>query len=220
MTLALLRSGYDYNLVAQVNRCREALSLSLIGKGSEQDLFAQINAMRLVLGLPLAGTGSPADLIKEINDLIAPINAFNAIAPSGGVEILFQTVHLSSSNILNLHTTPINLVSAQGVGTLILPLWLITQYNFGTVAYTISGLHEDAVLKFNGVTGAIDDQSFISIDGATASYMYLFQEMTFNDAAGLSGVNKAIVVAESATSAYISGNGTLDVMLYYAVLEV
>ncbi len=74
MVLSLLTSGYDYNLLAQLNRCRVALGLTEVGSGASLDLFDQINQLRYVLGLPLVGAGSSSDLIKEINDLIAPIN--------------------------------------------------------------------------------------------------------------------------------------------------
>ncbi len=92
MTLSLLTSGYEYNLLAQINRCRVALGLPEHGVGTSFNLFDQINQLRFILGLPLVGAGSPSDLIKEINDLIAPINAFG-----GGSGYHADAVHFDAA---------------------------------------------------------------------------------------------------------------------------
>ena len=48
-------------------------------------------------------------------------------------------VTLTSSQLLNLYTTPIVLVPASGSGTTIVPLFFLYQYVYGTTDYSLTG---------------------------------------------------------------------------------
>lgn len=67
-------------------------------------------------------------------------NATWQASGSGVVQSVTRT--LTSAEILALHTTPIELIPAQGANTTILPLSFIFNLNYGTTPYTVSGALE------------------------------------------------------------------------------
>jgi hypothetical protein len=143
-------------------------------------------------------------------------------AGGGGEEILSQGVTLSSADLLALHTTPITVVAAQGTGTAILPRWLTVKYNFGTTPYAIGGDRWDPELRFAGVgtltvDGIIAVTAFVFLDGTEESRAYL-DLLDFGNTNVLDCANKDVILAQG--SPYIDGDGSLDLTVWYQVLEI
>ena len=129
-------------------------------------------------------------------------------------EVITKTVKitLSSSQILNLFTTPVQLVPAVS-GKLLVPTFLHQKYTYNSTSYTTSGLFRLGIgttfgfVTFGGsITGADNSQALNNFAFA--------QSVT-----GLSYENLPIVVyATSANPA--SGNGSLDLYLTYLEIDI
>lgn len=118
---------------------------------------------------------------------------------------------LTSAEILNLFTTPIELVPAI-TGKLLVPQFLHQKYNHNTTAYTISGLFRlglgtisFAPINFTPVV--------TSADNAQGLTNFSINQST----SGLTYQNLPIVVGAT-TANPASGDGTLD--LYLTYLEI
>jgi hypothetical protein len=120
-------------------------------------------------------------------------------------------VTLTSAQLLNLFTTPIELVPAV-TGKLLVPQFLFQKYNHVSTAYTTSGLFRVGLGSINfGIAsfGAV----ITSADNAQGLNNFTYSQ----SASGLTYQNLPIVVGAT-TANPTGGNGTLD--LYLTYLEV
>lgn len=118
---------------------------------------------------------------------------------------------LTSAEILNLFTTPIELVPAIS-GKLLVPQFLFQKYNHNTTAYTTSGLFRLGLGTPNfGISafGAV----ITSADNSQGLNNFVYAQST----SGLIYQNLPIVVGATIANP-ASGDGTLD--LYLTYLEI
>jgi len=72
-----------------------------------------------------------------------------------------RRISLSSSQIQNIYSSPVELVPAPGSGKMIVPLKITYKYNFGTTAYTQSGLKGFSIGFQSNTDAAVQQQSGI-----------------------------------------------------------
>lgn len=126
--------------------------------------------------------------------------------------IIHARVTLSSAQILALATTPVQIVPAQGAGTIIELIGATVVYNFNTTAYAGGGNVGFAFAPNPAVR--LSSQAATVFTNASISTIAFFP--------GASGIptlssvtNQALVF--SAATAFTTGNGTADVDVWYTV---
>lgn len=75
------------------------------------------------------------------------------ISETGGPELLFTDVVLSTGELLALYTTPKSLVAAQGAGTVVEFVSALLNYDYNSIVYTI-GTAGDLQVKYTDGSGA------------------------------------------------------------------
>jgi len=118
---------------------------------------------------------------------------------------------LSSAELLDLFTTPITLIPAQGANRVIVPSELIYQYTYGGTAYS----SPSNFLKI--FSGTIGNNSMFSIPDnvfeGTASAIGV------ESPSGLSSANSALEI-QCPNANPTLGNGTLTITIYYRVISI
>jgi len=142
-------------------------------------------------------------------------------AGGGGVQIQTTTVTLTSAQILNLATTPITLIPAQGAGTIIQPIAGAVTYFYNTTPYT-PGSPAELTLDYAGAgaapanpfwgisQGGFIDQATDQIipDFTILAYSYESQPTT-------QVINQDFVI--SAQGNPTAGDGTIRFVINYLV---
>ena len=122
-------------------------------------------------------------------------------------------VAITSDQLLAIHTTPIELIPAPPVGSIILPVSFVWDYTFGTVAYSGANIN----LLIGGQ--AIATGTIAVLLGAT-SVLYQLVETGGNTTVVAAKVpltdNSNLTLSSSANP--ISGDGTLVIQVLYKVL--
>lgn len=137
-----------------------------------------------------------------------------------GIAVIFKTtVNVSSSQILALKTTPVQMVGAQGEGRVIVPIRIGAVYTHVSAAYT----HDGEGVHFGNATLATSGFSYLaSLAGAI-----LTQAESQNGIADMDfkGVWPSAYLANQPLNMYYpgaanpaAGNGTMAVTVAYMVL--
>jgi hypothetical protein len=134
-------------------------------------------------------------------------------------------LHLSSADILGLNVAAKAFPITAGSGKLILPLWLISAYNYGTVGYNIAGDGNYPELRYEDVgditVGPITGSAFAWLDGGTDDRTIAISLFTFgSNINGLDCVNKPVIVIQAPASHYVGGDGAVDLTLYYTIQDL
>jgi len=122
-------------------------------------------------------------------------------------------VTLSSAQLLDLFTTPIELVPAV-TGKVIIPQFLLQKYTHVSTAYTTSGLFKVGLgsINFAGITFSATVTSADNAQGLT--------NLNYNQSiSGLVYENLPIVVGAT-TANPVGGDGTLDIYLTYLEITI
>jgi hypothetical protein len=88
--------------------------------------------------LPIATalTGAEKVIVNQnAQTSLTDVNAVAAYLLAGGLPTKFAKVTITSAQLLQLFTTPITLVAAQGAGKVIIPFTVLLRYRFGTLEY-------------------------------------------------------------------------------------
>lgn len=131
----------------------------------------------------------------------------------GGGAVQSATVTLSSAQILSLHTTPINLVAAQGANTFILPIALTVQYTYGTTDYVT-----DDSLRFT-----YDGVVWTQIGSALApsqNVFYIRNQLQNVGAQGQNFYDNANFQVTTPSSNPTGGDGTVKITVLYSVINL
>jgi hypothetical protein len=158
------------------------------------------------------------------------INGTNGIAgatgPTGPIGVTGPTgeglqtteVFLSSSDILNLHTTPKVLIPAPGPGKINIILQLVFSFTAGSIPYA----NGDAMdCYYDGDVTQLTNGNFTLTSTTNLLQMRIpyYHSPTFNFELFL-GVNKDIIFKLISTSAFTNGNGTAKIFITYHTLTL
>ncbi len=139
------------------------------------------------------------------------------------MSILKAVANITSDQILALHTAPVVVVPAPGLGLYIVVLNFSFEYVFNTTPYSrqfannVIGLTTDAANGF--YQSAVLQQGFIDQSTSQISAFGTIQlANTHNPIPSVSIKNKALSVA--ADVAPLGGDGTLNVIVYYTIESV
>jgi len=118
-------------------------------------------------------------------------------------------VSLTSAEILQLNSTPIELIAAQGTGTLIRLIAGTFQYNYGTTSYTAGNVRiyytsGGSYIMQNAILG--NGSYGISYGSFTTSPVFVTPE------------NEPLMLDSNFNPT--DGDGTLDIFLTYSVIEL
>ena len=161
-------------------------------------------------GTPTAPTAPYGNNSFQIATTAFVQNALGGIS-SGGLSI---KVSISSAQLLNLNSSPVTVISAPGAGKVIEVMNCMVKYNFGTTPYVCAGgltlRNPSSTLRQLNIAQNIIQQTFSTITH-TNSY----------DA----GNDTAIVVNEpiqfeAKTANPTSGDGTVDLYIYYRIVTL
>lgn len=125
-----------------------------------------------------------------------------------------QTTQLSSAQILALHATPVEVAPAPPAGQSIIPLSVLLEYDFGTLAYVTAG---DATIYVSSAAAwalgeyLLQDRNTILL--APGSRSEIAVALSSVDPAALDGQPLVVALFDPLTG----GNGTLKVTTSYAV---
>lgn len=95
-------------------------------------------AQQKISELPAAAalTGTEKVIVNQnAQTSLTDVDAIVAYTLSSGLPTKFAKVTITSAQLLQLNTTPIELVPAQGAGKVIIPFTVLLRYRFGTIEY-------------------------------------------------------------------------------------
>ena len=125
-----------------------------------------------------------------------------------------STTSLSSSDILNLHTTPKTLVAAQGSGKVIIFDHALCYFHYNGIQYTSGAACQ---VNYNG-TGPIQVSAGSGLTQILAGSDQIF-EMAATFSPGGTVANMAnVALALTASTNFATGNGTMTVYCWYRVI--
>lgn len=132
-----------------------------------------------------------------------------------------QVTSLSSAQLLDLHNTPVTVVSAPGAGKMILPSYVAVVYNFNSIAYTVTD--PDATFKFESSGGALDWALNLGLDGfitGTESTVNGTSAGGWDGGAPLADAENNSMTIAVEPGALEDGNGTVTVTVVYFIADV
>ena len=144
---------------------------------------------------------------------ITDVDAVVTYTLSGGLPTKFAKVTITSAQLLQLNTTPITLVAAQGAGKVIIPFTVLLRYRFGTIEYatnlniTLSPNSSLYQVNYNGAISGSQDK-------------YSSRSITPTVSLGGSIVDDLPLTIGAQIGNPTAGDGELDVYVSYYVLTL
>lgn len=135
--------------------------------------------------------------------------------PGGSGAVTCATTEISSSQILNLSTTPITLVAAQGAGTVIAPVQLVLRLNYNSVNYAGGS---NLLLNYGSAAGELIVTD-TTISGSFVNFPasgIAFQGLAGHGGAAATALANTAVVFRAATP-FTTGNSTITAKLCYVL---
>jgi len=152
--------------------------------------------------------------IQGIQGITGANGMTGSTGPVDSCGFLMAIVNLSSNDILNLHITPITLVSAPGAGKIIIPDIIILDFTTNTIQYTdgysLSCYYAGSISALCGAINKAD------IESPTNT----LHRIDFMGADILNGVNQDLIFKVTSPTAFLSGNGTLKLFIFYRILTL
>jgi hypothetical protein len=132
-------------------------------------------------------------------------------------------VTLNTSQLLNLTTTPVELIPAPGAGLMIVPLFVVANYIFGGTPFGstgeidciyagTAGVYPQAVILASGFLSA-------SVNKVTVVTLYAPGSANNQTFSSSNTINKALQASNSA-AAIATGNGSVVLTIYYQIVAV
>ncbi len=147
------------------------------------------------------------------DDLLAIVDTGAAVTKSVRADqsLLYVKTSLSTGQILELNSTPIQLVAAPGVGKVIVPLMIGLSFTWNSIAYTINVTLQ---LQYETGTG-------LNFDSAILLKTADFINTRVINVIPIEGIlqNKKLSIALS-TGNPGAGNSALDTYLWYQILTL
>ena len=123
-------------------------------------------------------------------------------------EIFRKKVSLTAAQIKAIGTTPIDIIPAQGVGTVISIISMTFRGNWGTVAFDSNTLD---IGYDGGATWRVNGGFFVSFTANTISHQANYQSVAMLEN------TKMVVIG---TDSVATGDSTVDVYITYEIITV
>lgn len=189
-------------------------------EGGEESIIVSPNGDTITLiisaGVSLASLG--LENIDNTSDEDKPVSTAQAAAIEAVSIIKSVELELTSSQILNLHTTPVQYLAPIAANKYAAPFTHEYIYTFGGIVYTRDSSAQ-IITKYDGITDA-------GLEGAGAMLTQTFDCVSRTIGGnGLSSINKNLLLNKglffSVTTGFFSlGNGTLKIKVLYHVITV
>lgn len=137
------------------------------------------------------------------------------------VEYLKSTVQLSSANLKAMYATPVLMIPAKGVHTIIVIHDVFYELVFTTPAYTggnsgVINLQYGNAAHAAGVNQANSSGTILI---TTSNFINVGLEINLNLSGAISGMINTGIYASNTTSAYATGNSLVNVTMFYSIIN-
>jgi hypothetical protein len=135
---------------------------------------------------------------------------------------MFKKVNqiITASQLHNLISTPVQLIAAQGAGTVAVPFSLFMELNYGTIPYI--NLTSDLALTVNGTTMFPSQpipSAFLGSTQNTVVYYLFYQSDKYGlDTSTIN--NQAIYLSNTGLTNLLLGDGTLTVEIQWSTYNL
>jgi hypothetical protein len=155
-------------------------------------------------------------------------SSWNTIMGGATTMLIQATGTLSSSNIDNMHSTPIQLIAGQGTGTVIVPCLTSLQFIPGVTGYVgATGFNPIIYRGTNIAANRIGNYQWAAspsvLSGSTGIYQSIMNQTTTTGTyiATTTIDNQAIFIADGSSAPFPSGgNGTIKWKITYTVQQL
>lgn len=179
-----------------------------------------LSARTTLAALGLQNVDNTSDANKEVSTAQAA-----AIAVVQGQILVKQaSVEISSAQILNWHTTEVDILPAPGVGKISRPVSIDLLCRFGTTPYTFSGGTQTVIPCYG---------SNISVSAGSSAGTFLTLVTSVNKIVGLGppGLetfntnlslleNQKISIKHNSGGSYVGGDGTIKALITYFIINL
>ena len=140
-----------------------------------------------------------------------------AVFAQSGSGVQTASVTLSSAQLLNLHSTPVQLVPAPGAGSIVKPLSITLQYKAGSAPYNASD--GNFAIGTPALPGATHGPGGGFIDQASDQVAYVGG---FGGAFGSRSnfENQPIIVQQNGSAEWAGGDGSVIINISYTIVAL
>lgn len=166
--------------------------------------------------LPAATTLTGAEKVivnQNAQTSLTDVDAIVTYTLSGGLPTKFAKVTITSAQLLQLNTTPITIVPAQGAGKVIIPFTVLLRYRFGTIEYATN---------LNITLSPNNSLYQVNYNSAIAGNQDRFSSRSITPTVSLAGsiVDDLPLTIGAQIGNPTAGDGELDVYVSYYVLTL
>ena len=163
--------------------------------------------------LPIAAALDGTESVVINQNAVTSITDVDAIvAYLASESIKIEKTTITSAQLLDMYTTPVTLVPAQGANTLIVPVNVVLKYRFGTIEYTtnqtitLSPNNSLWTANYNSALAGTSDKYLSRSVTPTSTVTGIIDDLPFTIGVQIGNP--------------LAGNGELDVYLSYYVLTL
>lgn len=149
---------------------------------------------------------------NTVDSSSAPTYTINSVSPI----VYTATVNLTSAAILSLNTTPVTIVAAQGVGTIIVPIFSIWNLTYVSTTYSANALYLFEGATINSPSNNMLHFLVASRISNTSSAIFYGLPYPVATVNGIYETNTALKIGALVNPT--TGNGTIKVTVYYYIL--
>lgn len=135
---------------------------------------------------------------------------------SGAGAVQSATVTLDSADIVSLHTTPIELVAAQGANTVIVPIRITAYVDFNSTPYATDVLTRVCI----DPTGINVSFGTLTVIGSPSDIVQSIAGATLSTSGSISTLFDSPLVAFAPTSNPTAGNSSVKITVLYTVVNL
>jgi hypothetical protein len=136
-------------------------------------------------------------------------------AASGSGVVQSATVTITSAELLNIHTTPIELVAAQGAGTVIVPIQITLWIDYNTTAYAT-----DVALRLYFDDNVTSWLNLGAVLDKTADYFLMRSIQVTAAATGANFFDNTNLAISTALSNPTAGDSDVKITVLYSVINL
>lgn len=170
---------------------------------------------------PNVSVASGNVLYDNGTNFVSSVFPTGTTAPNQGLQ--YGYIKLTSAQIKALHGTPIQLIAAQGAGTVIVllsPIW--GKFTYGGTNVFVAGSAQLVQLFYGTTSSIVAISSNVMITGSSSTY--IAQPITTVGAQAIAGYENLAINAYNSTATEISGNAgndnTIECSFLYYVMKL